>query len=622
MTKLILECSNLTKSFQGIDLLKDITFKIDDKDKAALIGVNGAGKTTVLSLIIGELNYDSGDIFKSKDLTIGYLRQQHQLDLDKTVYQTALDIFKPLIEMEQRLRDLEHKMADDHSPEIMNEYDRLQNEFSTRQGYEYPSRIQGVLKGLGFQENDLNLKVGSLSGGQKTRLALGELLLKQPRLLILDEPTNHLDHDATVFLENFLKNYPHAILVVSHDRYFIDQIATKIVEIENGRTKSYPGSYSAYATIKKQNRNIELNHYINQQREIKKMQQSIDTLKSFNREKSVKRARSKEKQLEKIELVERPESLPDSIRLSFQAKVESGYDVLKVSNLAMSFSGPLFQNINFDIKKQERICLVGANGIGKTTLLKIITQQLRPSHGKIKPGSKVEMAYYDQEHSSLNFGNTIFQEISDAYPKMTNTEIRSTLALFNFRNDDVFKEIGLLSGGEKGRVLLAKILLKQANFLILDEPTNHLDIASKEILEDALADYDGTIIFISHDRFFINKLATKIIELTPDKVIEIPGNYEHYLTVKTNYSQTKEKDNSDYIQHKQSQAKVRQHQKQIRTVENKISQLEDKIGELNSLLVSQEVVDDYQKYNEVNEQILALESELETSLNLWEDLQI
>ncbi len=618
---MILECSNMTKSFQGIDLLKDITFKIDDKDKTALIGVNGAGKTTVLSLIIGELSQDSGDIFKSKDLTIGYLRQQHQLDLEKTVYQTALAIFDPLIEMEKRLREIEHRMADDHSPEIMNEYDRLQHEFALNQGYEYPSRIQGVLKGLGFGESEFDLKVGMLSGGQKTRLALGELLLKQPRLLILDEPTNHLDYDATVFLENYLKNYPHAILVVSHDRYFIDQVATKIVEIENGRSKTYPGSYSAYATIKKHNRNIELNHYINQQREIKKMQQSIDTLKSFNREKSVKRARSKEKQLDKIELLDRPESLPDSIRFDFQSKVESGYDVLKVSNLAMSFAAPLFENISFDIKKQERICLVGANGIGKTTLLRIITQQLRPTHGKVKIGSKVEMAYYDQEHSSLNFGNTIFQEISDAYPKMTNTQIRSTLALFNFRNDDVFKEIGLLSGGEKGRVLLAKILLKQANFLVLDEPTNHLDIASKEVLEDALAEYDGTIIFISHDRFFINKLATKIIELTPDKAIEIPGNYEHYLAVKTNYSQTKERDNSDYIEHKQSQAKVRQHQKQIRNLENRISQIEEKISELNTLLVSSEVVDDYQKYNEVNDKIAALEDELESNLIEWEDLQ-
>lgn len=619
---MILECSNMTKSFQGIDLLKDITFKIDDNDKTALIGVNGAGKTTVLSLIIGELNYDSGDIFKSKDLTIGYLRQQHQLDLGKTVYQTALDIFAPLIQMEQRLRDLEQQMALDHSKEIMNEYDRLQNEFATNLGYEYPSRIQGVLKGLGFSENNFNLKVQMLSGGQKTRLALGELLLKQPKLLILDEPTNHLDYDATVFLENYLKNYPHAILVVSHDRYFIDQIATKIVEIENGRTKTYPGSYSSYASIKKQNRNIELNHYLNQQREIKRMQQSIDTLKSFNREKSIKRARSKEKQLEKIELVERPESLPESIRLNFQAKIESGYDVLKVSKLAMSFAKPLFENLNFEIKKQERICLVGANGIGKTTLLKIITQQLRPTHGKIKLGAKVEMAYYDQEHGSLNFANTIFQEIGDAYPKMTNTQIRSTLALFNFRNDDVFKEIGLLSGGEKGRVLLAKILLKQANFLILDEPTNHLDIASKEVLEDALADYDGTIVFISHDRFFINKLATKIIELTPNGVIEIPGNYEHYLAVKTSYSQAKEKDNSDYLEHKQNQAKVRQHQKKIRSVENKISQLEEKITELNNLLVSSSVIDDYQKYNEVNDQIIDLEAQLETNLNLWEDLQL
>ncbi len=619
---MILECSNITKSFQGIPLLKDVTFRIDDNDKVALIGVNGAGKTTILSIINGEAGYDDGNIFKSKDVTIGYLRQQHHLDLEKTVYDTALEIFTPLIEMEGRMRELEALMADNHSDAVMNEYDRLTHDFATQNGYEYPSRIQGVLKGLGFTKDDQSLKVKTLSGGQKTRLALGELLLKQPKLLILDEPTNHLDYDATVYLENFLKNYPHAVLIVSHDRYFIDQIATKIVEVENGKTKTYPGSYSQFALIKKRNRNTELNQYLNQQSEIKKIQKSIDTLKSFNREKSVKRARSKEKQLDKIELIDRPESLPESIRMNFTAKVESGYDVLKVTNLGMTFATPLFKDVNFEIKKQERICLVGANGVGKTTLLRLITQQLRPSSGKIKIGAKVEMAYYDQEHTSLNFSNTIFNEISDAYPKMTNTEIRSTLALFNFRNDDVFKEIALLSGGEKGRVLLAKILLKKANFLILDEPTNHLDIASKEVLEDALMDYDGTIIFISHDRFFINKLATKIIELTPQGVNEIPGNYEHYLTVKANYAASEAKDNSSYIQHKQEKTLLRKNQNQLRRVEAKISKLEAELEELGQLLVSNDVVDDYQKYNEISDQINSLETQLEDQMEEWEMLQM
>ncbi len=619
---MILECSNITKSFQGIPLLKDVTFRIDDNDKVALIGVNGAGKTTILSIINGEAGYDDGNIFKSKDVTIGYLRQQHHLDLEKTVYDTALEIFTPLIEMEGRMRELEALMADNHSEAVMNEYDRLTHDFATQNGYEYPSRIQGVLKGLGFTKDDQSLKVKTLSGGQKTRLALGELLLKQPKLLILDEPTNHLDYDATVYLENFLKNYPHAVLIVSHDRYFIDQIATKIVEVENGKTKTYPGSYSQFALIKKRNRNTELNQYLNQQSEIKKIQKSIDTLKSFNREKSVKRARSKEKQLDKIELIDRPESLPESIRMNFTAKVESGYDVLKVTNLGMTFATPLFKDVNFEIKKQDRICLVGANGVGKTTLLRLITQQLRPSSGKIKIGAKVEMAYYDQEHTSLNFSNPIFNEISDAYPKMTNTEIRSTLALFNFRNDDVFKEIALLSGGEKGRVLLAKILLKKANFLILDEPTNHLDIASKEVLEDALMDYDGTIIFISHDRFFINKLATKIIELTPQGVNEIPGNYEHYLTVKADYGASEAKDNSSYIQHKQEKTLLRKNQNQLRRVEAKISKLEAELEELGQLLVSNEVVDDYQKYNEISDQINSLETQLEDQMEEWEMLQM
>ena len=483
---MLIECSNITKSFQGIPLLKDITFKVDDHDKIAIIGVNGAGKTTILKIISGEEEYDGGNLFCNKELSLGYLKQQHDLNMDKTVYDIGLDVFAPLLAIENRLRELEILMSNDHSEKILSEYDRLTHEFQEHDGYSYPSKLTGVLKGLGFNEEEMKLKVSMLSGGQKTRLALAKMLLQEPKLLLLDEPTNHLDNMAISFLESYLKNYPHAVIIVSHDRYFIDQVSNKIIEIENGKSKTYKCKYNEYSILKKKQRAVDLKHYLNQQKEIKRIQQSIDTLKSYNREKQVKRAESKEKQLAKMERIERPENLPDTITINFKPKRESGFDVLKIENLAVKFDEILFKNINIEIKKQERVALVGDNGIGKTTLFRTILNELIPFQGKIKFGSKVDLAYYDQEHQTLSMNKTIFNEISDNYPKMTNTEIRNSLALFNFKGEDVFKEISLLSGGEKGRVVLTEILLKQANFLILDEPTNHLDIASKEVLEDAL----------------------------------------------------------------------------------------------------------------------------------------
>ena len=617
---MLIECSNITKSFQGIPLLKDITFKIDDHDKVAIIGVNGAGKTTILKIIAGEENYDSGDLFCNKELTLGYLKQQHDLAMDKTVYDVGLDVFAPLITIENRLRQLENEMTTDHSERILNEYDRLTQSFHDKDGYSYPSKLTGVLKGLGFSEEEFNLKVSMLSGGQKTRLALAKMLLQEPKLLLLDEPTNHLDNSAINFLEGYLKNYPHAIITVSHDRYFIDQVSNKIVEVENGKSKSYKCKYNEYSILKKKQRAVDLKHYLNQQKEIKRIQESIDTLKSYNRENQVKRAESKEKQLAKIERIDKPENLPDTITINFKPKRESGFDVLKIENLAVKFDEILFKNIDIDIKKQERIALVGDNGVGKTTLFKTILDQLNAYQGKIKFGSKVDLAYYDQEHSTLAMDKTIFNEISDNFPKMTNTEIRNSLALFNFKGDDVFKEISLLSGGEKGRVVLTEILLKQANLLILDEPTNHLDIASKEVLEDALNQFEGTIFFISHDRYFINKVATRVIELTSTKAISYDGNYDTYLNHKS-VAKPLKKENVDYLDMKQQNALYRKQQNKIKKIETNISILETKINTLTEQLHSEEVLNDYQKYNQINDEISELENQLNTLMEEWEALQ-
>ena len=571
---MILACSSLKKSFQGNDLLKDITFKIEDHDKIAIIGVNGAGKTTLLRILCEEESYDSGDIFKSKDVVIGYLSQHNTLDPTLSIYDALLDVFKPLIQKEKRIRELEAMMASSSQLEnIMKEYDQLTYEFERDGGYSYESQLKGVLKGLGFGEETWSMNIGILSGGQKTRIALGRLLLLKPDLLLLDEPTNHLDVESIEWLENYLKNYPHAIIMVSHDRYFIDQVTNQIIEIENGKSTLYRCSYDQYALLKKHNREVELKHYIDNQKEIKRMQESIDLLKSFNREKQVKRAESKEKALEKMEKVEKPDAMPQAIRIQFQPLVESGYDVLKVKDLAMSFDKPLFENVQFEVNKQERVALIGPNGIGKTTLFHMILGDYIPQHGKIKLGSKVMIGYYDQEHTSLSFQKTIFQEISDTYPQMNNTEIRNACASFQFKGEDVFKTMDMLSGGERGRVVLMKLLLSRCNFLILDEPTNHLDIESKEVLEDALMNFEGTILFISHDRYFINKLATKVVEMSSHGSHTYSGNYSQYIENKQVNKVEKEK-NVSYLESKKIQSELRKQQNQIKKIEKEISDLE------------------------------------------------
>ena len=617
---MLIECSNITKSFQGIDILKDITFKVNDHDKIAIIGVNGAGKTTILRILCQEEEYDSGNVFKNKDLTIGYLTQQHNLDPDKTIYEVVLEVFTPLIAMEQQLRSLEQTMSIDHSKKVLDEYDRLSHTFSELGGFSYPSKLTGVLKGLGFLEEEFDNTVSTLSGGQKTRLALAKMLLQEPMLLLLDEPTNHLDNSAITFLEGYLKNYPHAIIIVSHDRYFIDQVSNTIIEIEHGKSNTYNCKYQQYSTIKQKQRSVDLKHYINQQKEIKKIQDSIDLLKSYNKEKTVKRAESKEKLLAKMEIIDKPENLPDSISMQFKPTQQSGYDVLKIEDLAVKYDDVLFKNVFIDIKSHERIALVGDNGIGKTTLFKSLLEERMIHQGTIKFGSKVDIAYYDQEHTSLSLDKTIFREISDLYPKMNNTQIRSILALFNFKGDDVFKEIRMLSGGEKGRVVLTDVLLKQANFLILDEPTNHLDITSKEVLEDALLQFDGTIFFISHDRYFINKIATRVIELTPNGAISYDGNYDTYIASKQPLIKEKNT-NTKYVETKQQQAISRKQRNEIKKVEKEISTLEALIDSLSISLQSEEVLNDYTKYNQISDDIKDTEIQLEQLLETWETLQ-
>lgn len=615
---MILSCSSLTKLYGDQEVLKNITFNIEAKDKLAVIGENGAGKSTLLKILQNEESYDSGTLSIAGDVTIGYLSQDHNFDLSLSIYETLESPYKNLKNIEKRMRYLETQMThSDHLDSIMKEYDALTVRFEESDGYTIESNIKGILNGLGFQKDIWYQPVSILSGGQKTRIILGQLLLSEPDLLLLDEPTNHLDLEAIEWLENYLKSYPKAIIVVSHDRYFIDQVTDSIMEIENGKSKIYHCHYNEYAQIKKHNRDIDLKHYLNNQKEIKKMQQSIDTLKSFNREKQLKRAHSKEKALERMQKTEKPNSLPSPIHISFQPEIESGYDVLKVKDLSMSFTHPLFDHISFEVKRNDRIALLGSNGIGKTTLFHLILKDLIPDSGHIHLGVKVTIGYYDQEHSSLNINNTIFDEISNSFPKMNNTQIRNICAAFLFKGEDVFKTIDILSGGEKGRIVLMKLLLNKANFLILDEPTNHLDIQSKEVLEDALLDFDGTILFISHDRYFINKIATKILDMSEHGVDEYNGNYSYYLEHLKIKSEQKE---TAVSQSKIVNQADRALKNKLKKVENEISSLENTIKEKEALLEEEEIINDYKKYNECTDTIEQLNNELEEKLLLWEEL--
>lgn len=627
---MIISCNNLKKSF-GIDTILDgINFHINDNEKAAIIGVNGAGKTTLFKIIIGELSSDSGDIIIPKDVNIGYFSQNLEIDSNNTVYNELLHVFDHIISVEEEMRIIELKMADETGESLnllMKKYTDLSHYIEKNNGYEYKSRIKGVIKGLGFTEEEFEQPINQLSGGQKTRIALGKILLTAPKLLLLDEPTNHLDIDSVQWLEDYLKNYKGSIIIISHDRYFLDKIVSKVIEIENKKSYIYNGNYSFYASQKQIDRDIQMKHYINQQKEIKHQEEVIRKLRSYNREKFVKRAESREKALNKMEVIDKPENLPDKMNFMLKPKNESGNDVLSVIELSKSFEdADLFENVSFEIKKGEKTALIGPNGVGKTTLFRIILNKAQATKGNVKLGSNVSIGYYDQEHQTLNESNTIFDEISNEYPKLTNLEIRNVLAAFVFTGDDVFKTISSLSGGEKGRVALAKIMLSNANFLILDEPTNHLDIVSKEILENAIKNYSGTCLYISHDRYFINNTANKIIELYSNGAVPYLGNYDYYVEKKADLKQldkqtVQENENInklDWKRQKEEQAELRKKENNIKRIEKEIEETEIKIEELNKKLEDAEVYTNAEKSKKVYDEKTLLEDKLSKLYEEWE----
>ncbi len=530
---MILSCSNICKSFGTDVILDNVSFHVNEHEKAAIVGINGAGKSTLLKIIVGELSADSGSVVIAKSTTVGYLSQQQDLTPGNTIWEEVLSVKAAILATEENIRRLEHHMKEVEGEELealLKQYTQLTHRFENENGYAVKSEVTGVLKGLGFSEDDFGMKVETLSGGQKTRVALSKLLLRTPDIIMLDEPTNHLDLESIRWLEGFLSSYKGAVILVAHDRYFLDKIVTKVVEIENTHAETFMGNYSTYSEKKQAERYAQYRAYMNQQREIKHQEKVIETLRSYNREKSIKRAESREKMLNKIERVDKPIELNDKMNIILEPNIQSGNDVLTVKHLSKGFGGvTLFDDVNFEVKRGDRIAIIGNNGTGKTTMLKIINGILPPDHGEYKPGAKVYIGYYDQEHHVLDPAKSIFDEIQSTYPDIDNTRVRNLLAAFLFTGDDVFKLIGDLSGGEKARVSLAKLMLSDANFLILDEPTNHLDIVSKEILEQAVASYTGTIVYVSHDRYFINKTATRVFELTDKRLVQYEGNYDYYL---------------------------------------------------------------------------------------------
>ncbi len=636
---MILSCQSICKSFGEKVILQDASFHIEEREKAALIGNNGAGKTTLLRIIMEEISADSGQVIIAKDKKSGYLAQYQDIHGHHTIYEELMTTKQYILDMEDKIRSLEQEMkyvAGDKLESLMNSYTRLTHQFELENGYAYKSEIVGVLKGLGFEEEDYGKQIENLSGGQKTRVALGKLLISKPDILLLDEPTNHLDMESIAWLETYLLNYPGAVFIVSHDRYFLDKVVTKIVEIEAAQMRMYEGNYSAYALKKAQLRDAQYKAYLNQQREIKHQEAVITKLRSFNREKSIKRAESRVKMLDKIQRIEKPIEIDNQMRISLEPRFISGNDVLTVEGLSKAFPGQtLFTDINFEIKRGERVALIGNNGTGKTTILKILNGIVDADAGRFALGSKVQIGYYDQEHHVLHMEKTIFQEISDTYPTLTETEIRNMLAAFLFTGDDVFKLISSLSGGERGRVSLAKLMLSEANFLILDEPTNHLDIASKEILEEALNSYTGTVLYVSHDRYFINQTATRIMDLTNQAIVNYIGDYDYYLEkkdemtriyapaqetaaqeVKENVSETK----LTWQQQKEEQALKRKRENELKKVEARIEELETRDKEIDETMVLPDICTNVAECTKLSREKAAIAEELEGLYEKWEEL--
>ena len=639
---MILACQNINKAFGTNVILKDASFHIEEKEKAAIVGINGAGKSTLLKIIMKQIPADSGEVILAKDRTIGYLAQHEAVSSGNTIYEELLEVKQDIFELERHIRTLELQMKSQSGGELeqtLELYNRLNTEFEQKNGYACKSEIVGVLKGLGFTEDEFSKQVDTLSGGQKTRVALGKLLLAKPDLILLDEPNNHLDMQSIAWLENFLINYSGAVIIVAHDRYFLNRVVSKVIEIDHAKATTFLGNYSAYSEKKAQLRDSQLKAWMNQQREIKHQQEVIDKLKSFNREKSIKRAESREKMLEKMEVLDRPDTEVQELKLSLEPRFPSGNDVLRVEGLAKSFGDhTLFTDLDFEIKRGERVALIGNNGTGKTTILKIINELLAADAGSFTLGSKVCIGYYDQEHHVLHMEKTLFEEISDDYPTLTNTEIRNVLAAFLFTGDDVFKRISDLSGGERGRVSLAKLMLSEANFLILDEPTNHLDILSKEILEQALNRYTGTVFYVSHDRYFINQTATRILELTGNTLVNYIGNYDYYLEKKDELtkiyvpSATEEETASlpsssaetagklTWQQQKEEQARIRKRQNELKKTEDRIHVLEVRDKEIDELMMQEEVFTNVAKCVELNKEKTAINEELEQLYERWEEL--
>lgn len=641
---MILSCQNISKAFVENQVLKNVSFHIEDHEKAAIVGINGAGKTTLLRIIVGEMTPDDGQVVLAKDKTLGYLAQNSTVDTSHTIYEELLSVKADLLRLEEKIRECENNMkhADgDALEDLMKQYTSLTHAFETGGGYLYRSELVGVLKGLGFTEDEFSKPVATLSGGQKTRVALGRLLLQNPDLIILDEPTNHLDMNSIAWLETYLLNYKGAVLIVSHDRYFLDRIAGKVIEIDQSKATTFIGNYSDYAIKKEQLRVAAWNAYMNQQREIKHQEEVIEKLKSFNREKSIKRAESREKMLDKIEVIEKPSEVRTDMKLTLTPRILSGNDVLTVEHLSKSFdSHKLFTDVNFEIKRGEHVAIIGDNGSGKTTLLKILNGLVPADQGTFRLGSNVEIGYYDQEHHVLHSEKTLFEEISDDYPYLNNTQIRNVLAAFLFTGEDVFKRISDLSGGERGRVSLAKLVLSNANFLILDEPTNHLDIMSKEILEDALNGYDGTILYVSHDRYFINRTAHRILDLTEGQFVSYVGNYDYYLekhdtvmaAIEASAPQNTDADNTaaakaaesevklDWKAQKEEQARLRKKENDLKKCEEKIAELEARISEIDTEMSDPAIGTQVAKLQELSKEQTTCQEQLEKLYEQWEEL--
>jgi len=637
---LILNATNISKSFGSNEIIKDATFLVNEHEKVAIVGVNGAGKTTLLKILTGEESADSGSITLAKDAKLGYLRQINNVDSALSIIDELYTVIEPILNMEKRMSQMQEDMkhlTGSELEELYSSYTALTHSYELMDGYAAKSRVVGILKGLGFEEADFDRKINTLSGGQKTRVFLAKLLLEEPDIILLDEPTNHLDLRSIEWLESYLLNYKGAVIIVSHDRYFLDKIVSKVIDIENGNVQMYLGNYTDFSNKKQMLLDAKMKEYLNQQQEIKHQEAVITKLKQFNREKSIKRAESRQKQLEKIERVEAPQTYSENMRLSLDISKESGKDVLTVHNLSKSFEHKkLFWDINFEIKRGERVAIIGDNGTGKTTLLKIINGLLNPDTGEVIYGSNVSVAYYDQEHQVLHMDKTLFDELSDTYPDMTNTQIRNILAAFLFTGEDVYKKIADLSGGERGRVSLVKLMLSRANFLLLDEPTNHLDIVSKDVLENALNNFPGTVCYVSHDRYFINKTATRILDLTENRLLNYIGNYDYYIEKReaveeaANLTSTEQsqkpvdvsESKKEWIDNKTALAQKKKVKNALNKCEKEISEIEDKLQSIDEEFANPENASNVGKLMELQKQKEALEKRLDKLMEDWEELTL